>query len=241
MTNPQSAFTLYYFHDPMCSWCWGFRPTWQALQENLPNTVDVKYVLGGLAPDSDQPMPDELRLMIQNTWQRIHQELGTEFNFDFWTQNTPRRSTFPACRAVIAAHQQGMEQEMIVAIQQAYYLRALNPSDLSTLRQLGKEICLNKSEFDESGFNTSEFNDSLTSETTDQILQTQRTHCQQWVVQGYPSLILKRDDSNTTPASEQDLKLEINNVSLADLIYIPVDYHQHLTMLAHINKVMSKL
>ena len=138
MTTPQPGFTLYYFHDPMCSWCWGFRPTWQALQENLPDTVAVQYVLGGLAPDSDQSMPDELRRMIQNTWQRIQQELGTEFNFDFWTQNTPRRSTFPACRAVIAAHQQGMEQEMILAIQQAYYLRALNPSDLSILRQLGE-------------------------------------------------------------------------------------------------------
>ncbi|MFT6977114.1 MAG: putative protein-disulfide isomerase, partial [Shewanella psychromarinicola] len=23
--------TLYYVHDPMCSWCWGYRPTWDTL------------------------------------------------------------------------------------------------------------------------------------------------------------------------------------------------------------------
>ena len=236
MTTPQPGFTLYYFHDPMCSWCWGFRPTWQALQENLPDTVAVQYVLGGLAPDSDQSMPDELRRMIQNTWQRIQQELGTEFNFDFWTQNTPRRSTFPACRAVIAAHQQGMEQEMILAIQQAYYLRALNPSDLSILRQLGEEIG-----FNESGFDTSKFNDALTSETTDQTLHTQRVHSRQWVVQGYPSLVLKRNDADSPAINEQDLTQEINNVSLAHLAHIPVDYHQYSTMLSHLHNAISKL
>ena len=42
---------LYYVHDPMCSWCWGFRPTWLALQDQLPEGVRVQRLLGGLAPD----------------------------------------------------------------------------------------------------------------------------------------------------------------------------------------------
>ena len=48
---------LYYLHDPMCSWCWGYRPTWLKLKAALPHYVQVEYLLGGLAPDNDEPMP----------------------------------------------------------------------------------------------------------------------------------------------------------------------------------------
>jgi len=47
---------LYYIHDPMCSWCWAFRPVWSAVQAQLPESLQVKYLLGGLAPDSALPM-----------------------------------------------------------------------------------------------------------------------------------------------------------------------------------------
>ena len=48
MTSQQA--TLYYVHDPMCSWCWGFAPVWQEVRERLTDSpVQVKYLLGGLA------------------------------------------------------------------------------------------------------------------------------------------------------------------------------------------------
>jgi putative protein-disulfide isomerase len=54
----------------------------------------------------------------------------------------PRRSTYAACRAVIAARRQnpGYEEKMILAIQQAYYLEARNPADSHTLIELASEI-----------------------------------------------------------------------------------------------------
>jgi protein-disulfide isomerase-like protein with CxxC motif len=61
---------------------------------------------------------------------------GTEFNFDFWTKCQPRRDTYKACRAVIAASQQNAEEAMIEAIQKAYYLRAMNPSEHDSRRTL---------------------------------------------------------------------------------------------------------
>lgn len=129
---------LYYIHDPMCSWCWGYRPTWDALQQALPGDVQQVNVVGGLAPDSDEAMPLEQQKLIAGHWQRIAEELGTKFNFDFWTNCAPRRSTYPACRAVLAAAAQGAEEAMINAIQHAYYLRAMNPSDASTLIALAR-------------------------------------------------------------------------------------------------------
>ena len=224
MINPMPTYTLYYFHDPMCSWCWGFRPTWTLLQRNLPPTVEIEYILGGLAPDNDAPMPQALRLVIQNTWQRIHKELGTEFNFNFWSQNTPRRSTYPACRAVIAASQQGKHQEMISAIQVAYYLRALNPSDTEALQLLAKEITLNESEFLQ----------SMLSKSTDNLLKKQISHAKRWAVPGYPSLVLKLNKSSEREALNTDL-------TLSNLAHIPVDYTQHQKMQTQIIHAMEHL
>lgn len=142
--------TLTYVHDPMCSWCYAFRPVWEAIVAGLPDGVRVRRLLGGLAPDNDRPMPEELRAQLQATWRRIRQVVpGTEFNFAFWTECAPRRSTYPACRAVLAAMRQGAEHEvpMVHAIQHAYYREARNPSDADTLVALAGALGLDRERF----------------------------------------------------------------------------------------------
>ncbi len=194
---------LYYVHDPMCSWCWGYRPTWEQLRSHLPEGVTTQNLLGGLAPDSDQPMSLEMQQKLQAIWQQIHIQLGSEFNFDFWTKNQPRRSTYPACRAVLAASQQGREEEMIQAIQQAYYLRALNPSDADTHQQLAQEL----------GLDVQRFEQDLADLSLDQELQRQITLARQWPIAGFPSLVLQVGDY-VYPVS---LDYEDFQVSLADI------------------------
>jgi len=138
-------FTVYYIHDPMCSWCWGFRPTWNKVLEKLPANANIKYVLGGLAPDTEQPMTDEMQANIQETWKIIQKEIpGTQFNFDFWKECLPRRSTYPSCRAIISASNQepNAASKMLLAIQQAYYLNAKNPSDKEVLIGLAAKLDL---------------------------------------------------------------------------------------------------
>lgn len=139
---------LYYVFDPMCSWCWGYKPVWQKITLALQDKIDIQYVVGGLAPDSDQPMPEEMQQQIASYWKKIEDFLGTEFNYDFWSQNTPRRSTYPSCRAVMAARKQGAEQSMLAAIQNAYYLQARNPSDNDVLIDLANDIGLDVARFE---------------------------------------------------------------------------------------------
>lgn len=138
---------LYYVYDPMCSWCWGYKPVWQKVSQQLESKIEIQYVLGGLAPDSDQPMPEEMQRQIASYWKKIEDFLGTEFNYDFWQKNTPRRSTYPSCRAVLAARKQGAEQAMLSAIQHAYYLEARNPSDNEVLLSLAANIGLDAAKF----------------------------------------------------------------------------------------------
>ena len=186
---------LYYVHDPMCSWCWGYRPTWDALQQALPEAVQQVNVVGGLAPDSDEAMPMEQQKLIAGYWQRIAEELGTKFNFDFWTNCAPRRSTYPACRAVLAAAAQGAEEAMINAIQHAYYLRAMNPSDASTLIALAKDI----------GLDTQRFADDLASAGIQLELERHFALRRSIDVYSFPSLVLQIDqESYPVPLDYQD-------------------------------------
>lgn len=180
--------TLYYVHDPMCSWCWAFRPTWHRIRADLPTTLPVQYLLGGLAPDTEQPMPFELQQKIRSTWETIKKQVpGTEFNFDFWTQCQPRRSTYPACRAIIAVtrQQSELEEAMIEAIQRAYYLQAQNPSDDSTLIALAVELGLDKQRFT---------NDLNSAETREELVR-QIEFSRVMGVRGFPSLVLQQGDN----------------------------------------------
>lgn len=175
---------LYYVHDPMCSWCWAFRPVYIRIVDSLPAELPLIRLLGGLAADSDEPMPEALRTYLETTWKTIQQRVpGTQFNFDFWRHCQPRRSTYPACRAVIAARRQGaaFESAMILAIQQAYYLRAQNPSDDDVLIGLAGELGLDGSRF------ARELNDPV---TRDRLLQ-EIEFASTIGAQGFPSLILE--------------------------------------------------
>lgn len=175
--------TLYYLHDPMCSWCYAFAPVWQQLKAALPADVTVVRLLGGLAPDSDDPMAESMQEHLQQTWRRIEQSVpGTSFNHDFWHRGLPRRSTYPACRAVIAARAQGAQYDeaMTAAIQRAYYREARNPSDSDTLIALAAEL----------GLDVAAFSVALSSAETEAILQHEIAQTRQLGVDSFPSLVL---------------------------------------------------
>lgn len=142
--------TLYYIYDPMCSWCYAFEESLAEITQKLPALISFKLILGGLAADTDIAMPAETQNMIQKAWQQIeHTVPSIQFNFDFWSKNTTYRSTYPACRAVLAANLQGKDFSgaMRKSIQQAYYKNAKNPSLSATLLQCAESINLDAKRF----------------------------------------------------------------------------------------------
>ncbi len=179
--------TLIYVHDPMCSWCWGFTAIYEQLLERLPAQIKIRRLLGGLAPDSDVPMPDSMQAMLQQTWRRIELLIpGKQFNFEFWNRCVPRRSTYPACRAVIAAREQGDQYDPIMtgAIQQAYYQGARNPSDNETLLELAAEI----------GLDADRFDSQLRDPKTHQQLLDEINLARSIGIDSFPSLLLELGD-----------------------------------------------
>ncbi len=183
MNSPSTI--LYYVYDPMCSWCWGYKPTWESIKASLRSDIEIRYVLGGLAEDTDKPMPMQMRTQIAEYWHKIESYLGTEFNHDFWTLNEPRRATYPACRAIIAARAQGAESEMYAAIQNAYYLKAKNPSDNSVLIDIATEI----------GLDRNRFMQDLTAQETQQALLQEIAFARSIGGNSFPSLFLSKDNA----------------------------------------------
>ena len=178
---------LYYVHDPMCSWCYAFEPRLALLTQQLPASVRLQKLLGGLAPDATTPMPVDLQRSIKQTWQRIEQKVpGIHFNFDFWARNTPIRSTYPACRAVLAASKQGraFEDLMIHAIQQAYYQLARNPALADVLMGCAETI----------GLNPDRFREDFYSAEVDGALREQIALARAMGIATFPSLCLQIDD-----------------------------------------------
>ncbi len=179
--------TLIYVHDPMCSWCWGFEPARQKIFEAVEGRMQIRRMLGGLAPDSDAPMPAAMRSMLQQVWQRIEQTIpGSSFNFEFWEKCTPRRSTYPSNRAVIAAREQGGKYDPIMTarIQRAYYLEAKNPSEISTLVELAADI----------GLDRDRFSASLASDATQQQLSAEIQAVREMGISSFPSVAVLEPD-----------------------------------------------
>jgi len=208
--NPMT--TLYYVHDPMCSWCWGFSRVWQQTQRDLPDQIRVIRLLGGLAPDTDAPMSRHMQENLAATWRHIAAHIpGVEFNFDFWTRCAPRRSTYPACRAVIAARRQGDEYDsaMTRAIQHAYYLQARNPSDETTLIALAGEL----------GLDTGAFRLVLRATETHAELLQEIALARRMGADSFPSLVLK---------------------VAGEFSHIPIDYNSSQAMLDYIAGLLSE-
>ncbi len=182
--------TLFYVHDPMCSWCWGFEPTRAQIFSGLEGRIKIERLVGGLAPDSDAPMADGMRQGLQQTWHRIQQVIpGTEFNFDFWEKCAPRRSTYPANRAVIAARAQGEEYDPMMTgrIQRAYYLEARNPSDNETLVELAEDI----------GLYIARFSADLVAQATHRDLLEEIQTSRAMGIDSFPSVAVQNADRRT--------------------------------------------
>ena len=202
---------LYYVHDPMCSWCWGFSRTFKKLLASLPDEIEVRRILGGLAPDSDAPMPISMQQQIKSNWTRIEDTIpGVKFNFDFWTKNTPRRSTYPACRAVIAARMQGEKYDVLMTreIQKAYYQQARNPSDELTLMELAGDLNLS----------IDKFKKDLLSDETKETLIEEINFSREMYVESFPNLVLETDK---------------------EIVSVKLDYNNSETMLNDIQGVLT--
>lgn len=171
----------------MCSWCYAFATVLGKIESKLPNDLVLRKIVGGLAPDSNEPMPIILRNSIRAAWMNIETTVSDiHFNYKFWDENQPLRSTYPACRAVLAAKKQSavFENKMIKKIQWAYYQNAENPSLDSTLIACAQKI----------GVDMAVFKNDFKGQFIEKELQAEIMFARELGVASYPSLVLQNNE-----------------------------------------------
>ncbi len=140
---------LWYFADPMCSWCWGFAPAIDSLRAETRERLKIALVLGGLRPGETTPMTAAARAEILHHWHDVHAHTGQPFRFGDALPDGFVYDTEPASRAVLAAATIDPIHTfpMFKAIQSAFYAEGRDVTQGDCLAQLAESLGLDAARF----------------------------------------------------------------------------------------------
>jgi putative protein-disulfide isomerase len=190
---------LWYFADPMCSWCWGFSPTFETLCDEFHDRMKIALVLGGLRPGETTPMTASARDDILHHWHAVHERTGQPFQFEGALPDGFVYDTEPASRAVITVG--GLEPTLIFAmfkaIQSAFYAAGRDVTQTDVLTELAAGL----------GLDAATFLQAFDSDTARSRTQAHFRQARQAGVTGFPSIIVQQD-AQLYPVSSGCLPLE---------------------------------
>ena len=177
---------LIYVADPMCSWCYGFGTTIDALladpREAAP--LNLALVMGGLRPYTTEPMGTDKADEIFGHWHHVHEAAGVPFA---QAPNTALHrpgfvyDTEPASRATVTVRTMSPRHvwRFFKAVQHAFYADAKDVTQPEVLADLAVAIGLPRSEF-ASAFASQRMRD----ETRADFEQSQN-----WGIRGFPAVV----------------------------------------------------
>ena len=200
MTSTTRSPELIYISDPLCSWCWGFVPSLRAIREKYPSKFQYRFIVGGLRTGTaTQPLDENLRSHLLNSWQEVERRSGQPFNYSFFERKDFLYDTEPACRAIVTSRHLSPESAFNYneALQSAFYRSGLDPTNIETFLKVACEIGLEKTAFRESFL------------SSDMAQQTEGDFKEARIlgVHGFPSIVV-RTDSNTTVVTRGWLPLK---------------------------------
>ena len=139
---------LYYFADPMCSWCYGFGPVlsqFVASHANLPLSI----VMGGLRPYTKEPVADKQKSDIRGHWRHVEEASGLPFNDALLMKPEFIYDTEPACRAIVTARETAHANVpgYLQAVQAAFYRDARDVTDANVLADIAGEQGMERASF----------------------------------------------------------------------------------------------
>jgi len=176
---------LWYFADPMCSWCWGFSPVIETLRDAYRERMKIALVLGGLRPGETAPMTAAGREEILHHWHQVHARTGQPFRFENALPEGFVYDTEPASRAVVTVG--GLDPALIFAmfkaIQTAFYAEGRDVTQPTVLADLAAGL----------GVDAAAFLQAFDSDAARAKTQAHFRQARQAGVRGFPTLILQQD------------------------------------------------
>jgi putative protein-disulfide isomerase len=177
---------LVYFADPMCSWCWGFKPSLMAVLAKYGQDLPLRMIMGGLRPGTTKVMDDAQKATIRDHWKHVKEASGQPFDFDFFKREGFVYDTEPACRAVVAGGHVAPEYvlDLLILIQQAFYQEGRDVTDTGVLVELAEAAGMERNAFLEA-FDS----EAVKQETLQGFALTQKIG-----IQGFPTLLIGDDE-----------------------------------------------
>jgi len=105
-----------YYTDPACPWSWALEPAFRKLRHELGDSLEVTYVMAGMAREFGQPLE-----LIEESLAAAEQS-GMPVDPRLWLDDPPR-SSHPACIAVKAAAEQGDPAPYLRQLREAFMCR----------------------------------------------------------------------------------------------------------------------
>jgi putative protein-disulfide isomerase len=178
---------LIYVADPMCSWCYGFGKSLDALLGD--GDAAPALIMGGLRPYTTAPLAPERANEILGHWHHVQEASGQPF------AQAPRTAlhepgfvydTEPASRATVAVRSlwPAHAWRYFKSIQRAFYAEAKNVTRGDVLAQLAAQLDLPRDEF------TAAFESAAMRDATRQDFAQTRA----WGIHGFPVLIAEHGD-----------------------------------------------
>ncbi len=178
---------LLYIADPMCSWCYGFAKTIDALlaEPGAAAPLQLALMMGGLRPYTTEPMAAERADEIFGHWAHVHEASGQPFAA---APNTALHEpgfvydTEPASRAVVTVRtlwpQHGWKY--LHAVQKAFYAEGRNVTKPEVLADVAEA----------QGLPRAAFAKAYASEEMRAAVRADFDQAQAWGIRGFPALIL---------------------------------------------------
>jgi putative protein-disulfide isomerase len=177
---------LIYIADPMCSWCYGFAKTMDALLAEPGDSAPLQLalVMGGLRPYTSEPLSRERADEIFGHWHHVHEASGQPFA---QAPNTALHlpgfvyDTEPASRAVVSMRSLSAPHvwRYFKAVQQAFYADAKDVTRAEVLADLAEPL----------GVPRRTFLDAFESPAMDAATREDFAQSQAWGIRGFPALV----------------------------------------------------
>ena len=177
---------LLYVMDPMCSWCWGFAPVFDALAEQARAAgVAARLLVGGLRPGTRQALDAGTRGYILEHWRAVSERTGQPFRFDGALPEGFIYDTEPACRALVTVRRLAPEQvwSLLSSIQQAFYVEGRDVTRPAVLLELAEALGVPRQAF-ASAFDSAELHAAT---------QADFARAANLGIAGFPTLLAERD------------------------------------------------
>jgi putative protein-disulfide isomerase len=177
---------LIYIADPMCSWCYGFGKSVDALLASPGAAAPLRLalVMGGLRPYTTDALAAGRAEEIAGHWKHVHEATGLPF--DTGPAGAMQQPGFvydtePASRATVAvrSHWPAHVWRYFKAVQQAFYAQGRDVTQRDVLAAIAEETGLPRADF-EAAFDGEE----MRLATRNDFSQAQH-----WGIRGFPALL----------------------------------------------------